>query len=189
MTQPPERTPSRRLSIHHPKFFLAAAVLLAGLGLTACAQQSGTPAAAPGKVAAPAPAKPAAAALAVPRSVPQSVPRSVPRSVPPATPRSVPLAVPLAPKVYPPPSHLAGLYGEQVIGLLGPPGFKRKDDPAQIWQYRTKVCALDLFLYRTEDGSPYRVRHFEARSRGKETVSARDCFVGLLKAHEQNRQG
>ena len=177
MTQPPERTSSRRLSIHHPKFSMAAAVLLAGLGLTACAHQSGTPAAAPGKVAAPAPAKPAAAALAVPRSVPQSVPRSVP------------LAVPLAPKAYPPPSHLAGLYGDQVIDMLGPPGFKRKDDPAQIWQYRTKVCALDLFLYRAEDGSPYRVRHFEARSRGKETVSARDCFVGLLKAHEQNRQG
>ena len=185
MTQPPERTSSRRLSIHHPKFSMAAAVLLAGLGLTACTQQSGTSAAAPGKVAARAPAKPAAAALAVPRSVPQSVPRSVP----PAAPRSVPLAVPLAPKVYPPPSHLAGLYGDQVIGLLGPPGFKRKDDPAQIWQYRTKVCALDLFLYRAEDGSPYGVRHFEARSRGKETVSARDCFVGLLKAHEQNRQG
>ena len=177
MTQPPERTSSRRLSIHHPKFSMAAAVLLAGLGLTACAQQSGTPAAAPGKVAAPAPAKPAAAALAVPRSVPQSVPRSVP------------LAVPLAPKVYPPPSHLAGLYGDQGIGLLGPPGFKRKDDPAQIWQYRTKVCALDLFLYRAEDGSPYRVRHFEARGRGKEVISARDCFVSLLKAHEQNRQG
>ena len=138
---------------------------------------AGTPAAAPVKVAAPAPAKPAAAALAVPRSVPQSVPRSVP------------LAVPLAPKVYPPPSHLAGLYGDQVIGLLGPPGFKRKDDPAQIWQYRTKVCALALFLYRAEDGSPYRVRHFEARGRGKEVISARDCFVSLLKAHEQNRQG
>ena len=164
---------------------MAAAVLLAGLGLTACAQQSGTPAAAPGKVAARAPAKPAAAALAVPRSVPQSVPRSVP----PAAPRSVPLAGPLAPKVCPPPPHLAGLYGEQVIGLLGPPGFKRKDDPAQIWQYRTKVCALDLFLYRAEDGFPYRVRHFEARGRGKEVISARDCFVSLLKAHEQNRQG
>ncbi len=138
---------------------MAAVVLLAALGVGACAQQSRTPAAAPGKAAAP--AKPNAAAL----------------------------AVPLAPKIYPPPSHLAGLYGEQVIGLLGSPGFKRKDDPAMIWQYRTKACALDLFLYRAGDGSPYTVRHFETRSRGKKAVSARACFVSLLKAHEQKREG
>ena len=173
MTQPTEQTSRRRLSIHHPKLSMAAAVLLAALGLTACAQQSGTPAstaAAPGNAVA---AKPDAAVLAAP----------------PAIPRSVPPAVPPPPKVYPPPSHLAGLYGEQVIGLLGLPGFKRRDDPALIWQYRTKACTLDLFLYRAGDGDPYRVRHFEARNRGKEAISMRDCFVNLLKAHEQKREG
>ena len=168
MTQPTERTSRRRLSIPQPKLSMAVVVLLAALGLSACTQQSRTSAAAPGKAAATTPAKPNAAPLAVPSAVPRSVP--------------------LAPKVYPPPSHLSGLYGEQVIGLLGSPGFKRKDDPALIWQYRTKACALDLFLYRTGDGSPYRVRHFEARSRGKEAISARDCFVSLLKAHEQKRE-
>ncbi len=141
---------------------MGVAVVLAALALTACAQQSATSTAAPGKAAARAPAKPQPAA---------------------------PPAIPPAPRVYPPPSHLAGLDGEQVIGLLGSPGFKRKDDPALIWQYRTKACALDLFLYRAADGSPYRVRHFETRSRGKEAVSARDCFVSLLKAHEQTREG
>ena len=173
MTQPTERTSPRRLSIHHPKLSMAAVVLLAALGLAACAQQSRTSAAAPGKAAAATPANPNATALAVPLAVPSAVPSTVP----------------LAPKIYPPPSHLAGLYGEQVIGLLGSPGFKRKDDPALIWQYRTKACALDLFLYRAGDETPYRVRHFEARSRGKEAVSARDCFVSLLKAHEQKREG
>ncbi len=156
---------------------MAVVVLLAALGLTACAQQSRTSPAAPGKAAARAPAKPNAAALAVPLAVPLAIPSAAPRSVP------------LAPKVYPPPSHLAGLYGEQVIGLLGSPGFKRKDDPALIWQYRTQTCALDLFLYRAGNGSPYRVRHFEARGRGKEAVSARDCFVSLLKAYERKREG
>ncbi len=165
MTRPAGRASPRRLSIHPPKLSIAVAVLLAALGVGACAQQSRTPAATPGKTAAWAPVKPDAAAPAVP------------------------LAVPLAPKVYPPPSHLAGLYGEQVIGLLGSPGFKRKDDPALIWQYRTKACALDLFLYRAGDGTPYTVQHFETRSRGKETISASDCFVSLLKAMERKRQG
>ncbi len=162
MTQPAERTSRRRLSIHHPKRLIGVVVLLAALGLTACAQKSGPKGAAPGKAVAVATAKPQPAA---------------------------PPAIPPAPKVYPPPSYLAGLDGEQVIGLLGSPGFKRKDDPALIWQYRTKACALDLFLYRAGDETPYRVRHFEARSRGKEAVSARDCFVSLLKAHEQKREG
>jgi len=93
------------------------------------------------------------------------------------------------PKVYPPASNLAGLDGKQVIGLLGFPGFKRKDDPALIWQYRTQTCALDLFLYRAGDGATYRVRHFETRLRAKDAVSVQDCFVGLLKAHEQKREG
>ncbi len=136
-------------------------VLLAALGLTACAQKSRPKSAAPEKTVAATPVKP------------QAVP---PAKAPP-------------PKVYPPPSHLTGLDGEQVIDLLGSPGFKRKDDPALIWQYRTKACALDLFLYRAGDGSSFRVRHFETRSRGKEAVSARDCFVSLLKALEQKREG
>ncbi len=158
---PTEQTPRRRLLIHHPMLPVAALVLLASLGLSACAQQSRTPAAAPGEAAVA--AKTDAVPLAVPLAVPQ--------------------------KIYPPPSHLAGLSGEQVIGLLGSPGFKRKDDPALIWQYRTKTCALDLFLYRAGNGAPYTVRHYETRNRGKEAVSARDCFVSLLKAHEQKRQG
>ncbi|MBC8339860.1 MAG: hypothetical protein ISR51_07080 [Rhodospirillales bacterium] len=92
-------------------------------------------------------------------------------------------------KNYPSPSRLSGMRQDQVIGLLGEPGFKRNDDPAQIWQYRTQACALDVFLYRTGDGTVYRVDHFEARNRGNNQVSEKDCFVGLLKAHEQKRAG
>ncbi len=149
---------------------MTALVLLAALGVGACAQQSGTAGATPEKMASAAIVKPQPAAA-------------------PAKSPAVPQSVSLAPKIYPPPSHLAGLDGEQVIGLLGHPGFRRQDDPAQIWQYRTKACALDLFLYRAGDGTPYTVRHFEARGRGKEAVSASDCFVSLLKAHERKRQG
>jgi len=92
-------------------------------------------------------------------------------------------------KIYPAPARLSGMKQDQVIRLLGEPGFERRDEPALIWQYRTQNCALDLFLYQPEDGSGYRVDHFEARNRKKESVSEKDCFVSLLKAHEQRRAG
>jgi hypothetical protein len=100
-----------------------------------------------------------------------------------------PEAKPKLEKIYPPPSDLTGMSHFQVIGLLGEPGFKRDDDPAQIWQYRTKTCALDVFLYRSGDETVYRVDHFEARHREKGEVTAKDCFVALLKAREQRQAG
>jgi hypothetical protein len=92
-------------------------------------------------------------------------------------------------KVYPPPSRLSGMNRFQIIGLLGEPGFQRRDDPALIWQYRTETCALDVFLYQSGNGAQYRVEHFEARTREKGTVTAKDCFIALLKAHEQRPTG
>lgn len=74
---------------------------------------------------------------------------------------------------------------DQVTGLLGTPGFERKDDPALILQYRSSSCALDLFLYRAGKEDPFRVRHFEARNRGEAAMSTKDCFVELIKAHER----
>ncbi|MBT3307242.1 MAG: hypothetical protein HN377_12290 [Alphaproteobacteria bacterium] len=92
-------------------------------------------------------------------------------------------------KIYPPPSRLSGMNDQQVLTLLGEPGFKRRDDPALIWQYRTQACALDLFLYQSANGSDYRVNHFETRNRDNSAVSEKDCFVGLLKAFEKRRPG
>ena len=97
---------------------------------------------------------------------------------------------PAAPKrQYPALSTLAGMTPDQVIGLLGPPRFKRRDNPAEIWQYRNKACALDLFLYRTGTGTAYRVRHFETRMRGPEKITAKACFAGHLQEHENRRPG
>jgi len=84
-------------------------------------------------------------------------------------------------------STLSGMTPVQVIGLLGPPRFKRRDNPAQIWQYRNKACALDLFLYQAGNGTNYKVRHFETRGGGGITGTA--CFTGLLQEHENRRPG
>ncbi|MDA1088827.1 MAG: hypothetical protein O3A85_00720 [Proteobacteria bacterium] len=134
--------------------------LAATLAFTACAETSRS--VTPSVTAAPA-FKPTVAAIPPVAPTPKAPPK----------------------KVYPSPSRLSGLDRDQVTGLLGAPGFKRLDEPALIWQYRSAICALDIFLYRGEIGDIYTVRHFEARSRGIATVSEKDCFVGLLIAHEQ----
>ncbi len=45
------------------------------------------------------------------------------------------------------PSRLKGMNTAQVRALLGNPNFRRRDAPAEIWEYRGHACTLDLFLY------------------------------------------
>ncbi|MDX1483868.1 MAG: hypothetical protein R3229_05240 [Alphaproteobacteria bacterium] len=56
---------------------------------------------------------------------------------------------------------LMGLGDDQLLDLLGPPRFRRIDDPAALWQYRGTGCILDVFLYA--DGPIYRVKHLKFR--------------------------
>jgi len=75
------------------------------------------------------------------------------------------------------PSRLKGLSVRQVTALLGAPAFKRRDPPAEIWQYRSRQCTLDLFIY--QDGSTnQRVEHYTVRS--PVPVAEKDCFTELL---------
>ena len=72
------------------------------------------------------------------------------------------------------------------MALLGVPKLKRQDDPAEIWQYQSRACTLHIFLYRDAKGAPFKVRHFETRAReGKDGISEKACFVGLMKTHER----
>ncbi len=89
-----------------------------------------------------------------------------------------------APDRVPAPRTLLGLEHHQVMALLGEPSFTRRDDPAQIWQYRDSICILDVFLYRPEGGGAYRVTHVEVRGHGVIKVSDEDCFLRLLKPRD-----
>ncbi len=88
------------------------------------------------------------------------------------------------PDRVPAPRTLLGLEHHQVMALLGEPSFKRRDDPAQIWQYRDSTCILDVFLYRPKGGGAYRVTHVEVRGHGVIKVSQEDCFLRLLKPRD-----
>lgn len=147
-----------------PNLFLGAVILLAALGLQACETTAGgsansTPGAPPG-----------------PRSDAGNSRGNAQAALAPA-------------RVYPAPSTLSGLDTGQVVDLLGPPSFKRLDNPAEIWQYRAPACVLDLFLYRAGQSGPFRVRHYEARGRSKNGISEKDCFHSFLKAHQARPSG
>lgn len=60
------------------------------------------------------------------------------------------------------PSALKGMSAGAVRHALGKPGFVRRDPPAEIWQYRVKVCTLDLFLY--EEKGRMVVAHYAVRA-------------------------
>jgi len=60
--------------------------------------------------------------------------------------------------------RLKGLSSTQVEGALGAPSFRRRDPPAEVWQYRTGACTLDLFLY--ESGAERVVAHYAVRNPG-----------------------
>ena len=59
--------------------------------------------------------------------------------------------------------QIAGMRSEDLAAVLGPPDFRRSEPPAELWQYRSADCVLDIFLYR--DGGDYRVAQSAVRNR------------------------
>lgn len=93
----------------------------------------------------------------------------------------------LGPPVPPRAGELVGLAPAAVAAYLGPPGFKRRDDPAEIWRYAGGSCFLDLFLYKR--GGSFTVTHVEARGKSVVKVSADDCLRDLFKMRKRGDAG
>lgn len=62
------------------------------------------------------------------------------------------------------PEDLYGKAGAEVEALLGTPRLVRKEAPAEVWQYRSAQCVLDVVLY-ADDEFRSAVRYVEARAR------------------------
>jgi len=73
--------------------------------------------------------------------------------------------------------ELIGLERDQVQARLGDPAMRRRDAPAEIWQYRSPLCVLDVFLYR--DGAAMRVTNAELRPRDGRELPAATCLASL----------
>ena len=81
----------------------------------------------------------------------------------------------------PDPVHSASILGLDsgaVRKLLGEPGLIRRDEPAEVWQYRTASCVLDVVLYDQASGP--RVVYTEARTPAAEPTQADPCLSDVL---------
>lgn len=76
------------------------------------------------------------------------------------------------------PEQLLGMTSDSLGDILGVPDVVRREGAAEVWQYRSESCVLDLFLY----GGMKQVEHVDLRDRGDATdVMVRACFVRMLK--------
>ena len=104
----------------------------------------------------------------------------------PAIEPSIAFSTPAAPPVvYPELATLMGQPAAQVTTLLGAPNFRRRDKPAELWQYQAEGCILNLFLY-PGGGHELQVDHIEVQDRTEGPSAATPvrqvCFVNVLKA-------
>ena len=76
------------------------------------------------------------------------------------------------------PSELLGLDYASVRRTLGKPVQIRNEYIAQVWQYVTGDCVVDLYLY-DRDGA-LKVTYVEARSRSAEPTPTGRCLKSLL---------
>ena len=77
------------------------------------------------------------------------------------------------------PQTLVGLAGAEVTATLGEPELRRVEHPAEVWQYRTDRCVLDLYLY--DESGRRQVVYVESRPRDGGSIDAASC-VGRVAA-------
>jgi hypothetical protein len=87
------------------------------------------------------------------------------------------------------PQHFEGLEGKFVLAALGDPNFRRRETPAEVWQYYGPGCILDLFLYDESSSGPGKVvdgglpagKVAHAELRGRENAPAEaGCLSRLI---------
>jgi hypothetical protein len=95
------------------------------------------------------------------------------------------------------PEELMGLGPDEVRRLLGNPVLVRRDAPAEIWQYRGRDCALDVYLYppaangksgraegvkRAAAEAGRTVLYYELRGASTKRSDGEACFISLIAA-------
>jgi len=76
------------------------------------------------------------------------------------------------------PKELVGLDHTALRRVLGKPAQMRNELTAQVWQYVTGDCVVDLYLYDRDGG--LKVTYVEARSRTAEPTPTNRCLKSLL---------
>ena len=75
---------------------------------------------------------------------------------------------------------LIGMTGGALKSMFGEPDLKRRDPPAELWQYRDDRCALNLYLYPPRSNlGPHTVNHFHVTSPNGRKITVADCLYSL----------
>lgn len=82
-------------------------------------------------------------------------------------------------------SSVLGLQPRELQKMLGLPKLVRRDAPAEIWQYRSEACVLDVFIYRVAAGA--RVKYAEARTIQAEPAKTDDCVKAIRQQNSPDR--
>ncbi len=121
---------------------------------------------------------------APPATTAQATPTAEPAPAAPVVPAPAPQVTLRAPE--PPlnddPRQLIGLDRSGVAALLGTPALIRREAPAEIWQYVTSECVVDVVLYAA--GQRYAVSYLEARDNAAAVQEPRPCLNKLLRAQQ-----
>ncbi|MBI4968737.1 MAG: hypothetical protein HZC25_11535 [Rhodospirillales bacterium] len=78
----------------------------------------------------------------------------------------------------PNPEELVGLASREVAELLGFPQLRRRESPAELWQYANQSCILDLFF--SKETEPARVAYVNLRSLNPVKMSRGQCMAELM---------
>ena len=88
--------------------------------------------------------------------------------------------------------QLVGMSAEEITRLLGYPHHRRREAPAQVWQYASARCVIFVFLYEGEPAPSgpaqrpsasrdWRVQYIEALSRSdSKPMPTAECLSGLI---------
>jgi len=69
---------------------------------------------------------------------------------------------------------LVGLSAADLTAVIGSPRWRRRESPAEVWQYQGARCVLDVFLY--QEGGAARVVYAEARDESLLPVTLAACL-------------
>jgi hypothetical protein len=81
------------------------------------------------------------------------------------------------------PDEVMGLRRDEVQQLLGKPGLVRREAPAEVWQYESRGCVLDVFLY--EASADLEVVYIEARNGAAVTAATATCLGAVMDDRRQ----
>jgi hypothetical protein len=94
-----------------------------------------------------------------------------PAAAAPKDPAVAALPGPAPPLTPPPPARsdvqpaaLVNRPGSTVQELLGPPDLRRREPPAEVWQYTGDSCVLDITFYASTDGGAAVAAYLESRA-------------------------